>query len=64
MQSASDTPSSHLWSLSCLADQREVGHGCDRRANPGTKAVAERSHFGDLDVPKCITSTATLRLPG
>ena len=25
------------------------------------KAVAERSHFGDLDVPKCITSTATLR---
>ena len=27
----------------------------------GLKAVAERSHFGDLDVPKCFTSTATLR---
>ena len=61
MQSASETPSSHLWVLSCPADQRGVGHGSARRANPGTKAVAERSHFGDLDVPKCITSTATLR---
>ncbi|MGB5835315.1 MAG: N-6 DNA methylase, partial [Thiohalocapsa sp.] len=62
MQSASDTPSSHLWVLSCPADQRGVGHGSARRAHPGTMAVAERSHFGDLDVPKCITSTATLRL--
>ena len=61
MQSASDTPLSHLWALSCPADQRGVGRGSDRRAHPGGKAVAERSHFGDLDVPKCITSTATLR---
>ena len=61
MQSASDTPLSHLWALSCPADQRGVGRGSDRRAHPGSKAVAERSHFGDLDVPKCITSTATLR---
>jgi hypothetical protein len=53
-----------LWALSCPADQRGVGHGSDRRAHPGTKAVAERSHFGDLDVPKCITSTATLRDEG
>jgi hypothetical protein len=37
MQSASHTPSSHLRALSCPADQRGVGHGCDRRANPGTK---------------------------
>ena len=63
MQSASDTPLSHLWALSCPADQRGVGRGSDRRAHPGRKAVAERSHFGDLDVPKCITSTATLRHP-
>ena len=63
MQSASDTPSSHLWEwceagieLAMMSAQR---HG--RRANRGQKAVAERSRFGDLDVPKCITSTATLR---
>jgi hypothetical protein len=62
MQSASHTPSSHLWAPSYPADQRGVGHGGDRRANPGRKAVAERSHFGDWDVPKCITSTATLRV--
>jgi hypothetical protein len=37
MQSASDTPSSHLWAQSCPADQRGVGCGWDRRANPGTK---------------------------
>ena len=49
MQSASDTPSSRLWALSCPADQRGVGHGSDRRAHPGTKVVAERSHFGDLE---------------
>jgi len=37
MQSASDTPSSHLWAQSCPADHRGVGCGWDRRANPGTK---------------------------
>ena len=37
MQSASDTPSSHLWAQSCPADQRGVGCGWDRRANPDTK---------------------------
>ena len=37
MQSASETPSSHLRAQSCPADQRGVGCGCDRRANPGTK---------------------------
>ena len=38
MQSASETPSSHLRAQSCPADQRGVGCGCDRRANPGTKS--------------------------
>ena len=37
MQSASETPSSHLRAQSCPADQRGVGCGCDRRANPGTE---------------------------
>jgi hypothetical protein len=36
MQSASDTPSSHLRALSCPADQRGVGCGSDRSANRGT----------------------------
>ena len=40
MQSAPDTPSSHLWALSCPADQRGVGHGSDRRANPGTNRLS------------------------
>ena len=42
MQSASDTPSSHLRALSCPADQRGVGYGCDRRANPGRNQVVAK----------------------
>jgi hypothetical protein len=51
MQSASDTPSSHLWDLSCPANQRGVEHGGTRRANPGTKAVAERKAKRRLGCP-------------
>jgi hypothetical protein len=40
MQSASGIPSSHLWALSCPADQRGVGHGSDHRANPGTNRLS------------------------
>jgi hypothetical protein len=64
MQSASDTPSSYLLEW-CAAGIELAGMWAQRhagRANRGPKAVAERSHFGDLDVPKCITSTAKLRL--
>jgi len=42
----------------------DIGVAPRTQGEPGPKAVAERSHFGDLDVPKCITSTATLRMTG
>jgi hypothetical protein len=50
------SPSSPLWGASSW---RSSG---PERGEPGPKVVAERSHFGDWEVPKCIASTATLRL--
>ena len=62
MQSASDTPSSHLWAQSRPADRRGVGCGWDRRANPGTKAVALReSRRRGIDPPGITSADATLR---
>ena len=46
MQSASDTPSSHLREPSCHADQRGVWCGGGRRAYPGTKGCREREGVG------------------
>ncbi len=61
MQSASHTPSSHLRALSCPADQREVGHGCDRRANPGTKGRRQGpSTRGSRMPPRSITRDTRL----
>ena len=51
----------------CAAQAAPSGRACGAAAarsgaNRGQEAVAERSHFGDLEVPKCIASTATLRV--
>jgi hypothetical protein len=58
MQSTSRTPSSHLRSQSCPADQRGVGHGCGRRANLGEKVRRQGpSPRGSRMPPRGITGT-------
>jgi len=61
MQSASHTPSSHLRAQSGPADQRGVGHGGDRRANPGTTGRRQRpSPRGSRMPPRGITRDTRL----
>ena len=57
MQSASDTPSSHLREPSRHADQRGVWRGGGRRANPGLIGCQGASRFG-TGSPKSFTSDA------
>ena len=62
MQSASDTPSSHLWEW-CEAgiELAMMSRAPRTQGEPGPKGCRRAQSFWDMDVPKCITSTATLR---
>ena len=51
--------SSHLWALSCDANQLGVSQGNGRRAAGASMVVEDRVRFGDWDVPKRITRSKT-----
>jgi hypothetical protein len=59
--SASDTPSSHRGSAAKPASsERDVGVAPRTQGEPGHKRCRRAQSFWDMDVPKCITSTATV----
>ena len=51
MQSASDTPSSHLRLLLRPAGKRRVWRGCGRRAEPGTARLSPRTESSRSKMP-------------
>jgi hypothetical protein len=63
--SASHTPSSHCGSgAKPASSERDVGVAPRTQGELGHKGCRRAQSFWDMDVPKCITSTATLLLLG